>query len=425
MFDEKFLNIQRKWAVNERPKPDKIESETSLKFGKNANSDLSVSNIGVTGGEDEDTSGFSDAGFFDHKVPKNKSGEIEDSSITVIDMMNEKQIKIENNSLNGFQENSERNVSENRKNDGMKDSNGFSGDLNSNSGELNFQNQNNCDNKYEENSNYTDDNSEVINERFKVKKIYHKTGNNYLKIALFIFIPVAIGIFFALFANSESGAESIWNDAIEMHNQKKYVQAIEFYLKYFEKAEYKEEKIKGLYYTGVCNLAMKDYTTASQFFKKTLDYYETNADGFYQASGYKDLYSGLAHYWLGKILLEQKMYLEAVEEFNNVVLKYPDNPVYSKAYLNILLSNVEMGKWERVVELGKTLLTLKESNIDGGVYYYLAVAYENMNLFDLAEKYYRILIENNNFDSKYSLSAKKKIYNYAPIIRETGNLINE
>ena len=195
-------------------------------------------------------------------------------------------------------------------------------------------------------------------------------------------------------------------------------------LKYYEKAELKEEKIKGLYYTGVCNLAMKDYTTASQFLKKTLDYYETNIENSNTpAMEAEDLYPGLSHYWLGKILLDQKMYLEAIEEFNNIVLKYPDNPLYSNAYLNILLANLDMQKWERVVELGKILLTLKEANYDGSVYYYLAMAYENMNLYDMSDKYYKILIESSNFDSKYSLLARKKMYNYTPI-HQSGT-INE
>ncbi len=273
------------------------------------------------------------------------------------------------------------------------------------------------------NNQYNEQNlSSQNNELFKVKKIYHNQQKNYFKLSLYLVLPVFVGIFFALFLNKNDATESIWNEAVEFHNQKKYIKAIEMYLKYYEKSEFSEDKIKGLYYTAVCNLALKDYTTASQFFKKTLDInlYKNN---FSSSELSEDIiYFGLSHYWLGKIMMDQKMYIEAIEEFNNVIVKYPDNPIYTNAYKNILFANIELKKWEKVIELSKILLTLRDANLDGSVYYYMALAYENMNILDLAGKYYRILIDGNNFDPKYSGYARKKIYNYLTIPElEIGN----
>lgn len=412
MFNEKFLTIQKKWAVNEKIAVDNNtahinKNETNYKYQDKELFEKKTEN------KINENSGMNCAinnSVKNRNIPQNFDG---------YDKKYNSGTDNNNDRISGKSAQSSviNELSELRNKSEMNKANDFSLPKIENEDSLNYQNYNMPNNQYNE-QNLSSQNNEL----FKVKKIYHNQQKNYFKLSLYLVLPVFVGIFFALFLNKNDATESIWNEAVEFHNQKKYIKAIEMYLKYYEKSEFSEDKIKGLYYTAVCNLALKDYTTASQFFKKTLDInlYKNN---FSSSELSEDIiYFGLSHYWLGKIMMDQKMYIEAIEEFNNVIVKYPDNPIYTNAYKNILFANIELKKWEKVIELSKILLTLRDANLDGSVYYYMALAYENMNILDLAGKYYRILIDGNNFDPKYSGYARKKIYNYLTIPElEIGN----
>jgi len=151
----------------------------------------------------------------------------------------------------------------------------------------------------------------------------------------------------------------------------------------------------------LCNIGLKDYNNAGLFFKRVID------------SDKSDYYAGLAHYWLGMILTEQKMYLEALDEFNSLIIKYPNNPMYIYSYKRILEINVELKKWDKVIDLCNTMISMKHANLDGSIYYYMALANENNNNIETALKYYRLIIESNAFDSKYVIEARKRVYAYS------------
>lgn len=241
------------------------------------------------------------------------------------------------------------------------------------------------------------------------RKKHSAKKNEHMKYVLFTAIAIIIGILLPTIINRSNTTADIFNKAISYQKDKEYKKAIKNYYEFYEKSSDAKEKIKALYYIGLCYYSEKQYNPALKIFSKIS---ELDISQFY---------SGVSLYWIGVVFKHQGIYNKSIEHFNQMIVKYPDNPMIVEGYKNILEIKIKMSDWNTVIDICKTLLSFKDANIEGDIYYYLGLAYEQLKFYEAADKYYRILVDNTNYDPAYIKLARQKLYDRISSSKNSGD----
>ena len=241
------------------------------------------------------------------------------------------------------------------------------------------------------------------------RKKHSAKQNEHIKYLFFAVIAVIAGLTLAIILNRTNTTSDIFYNAVSFQKNKDFKSAIHNYYKYYEKSAGPREKIKALYYIGLCYYSDKQYNQALKIFLKITSLEST------------PFYSGVSLYWIGVIYKTQGIFNKSIEYFNQLIVKYPDNPMIVESYKNILEIKIKMSDWNNVIDICKTLLSFKDANIDGDIYYFLALSYEQLRFQEAADKYYRILVENTNYDQQYVKLARQKLYNRLASLKNNGD----
>jgi len=116
-----------------------------------------------------------------------------------------------------------------------------------------------------------------------------------------------------------------------------------------------EEKVPAAMPAGVSpqevyNMARTDYLRGN--FKLAIEGFQMYWENF-PASPLADD----ALYWIGECFFSQKQYGNAIDQFNELILSYPQGDKVPAAYLKKGLSLVELGKKEEAIVVFKLLIT--------------------------------------------------------------------
>ncbi len=226
---------------------------------------------------------------------------------------------------------------------------------------------------------------------------YYFSAN--FKLLFFFILSISCVLLLTVLLNKKNYINNSLDKAANYHKKKNYIKAFQYYQKYYEKTESMPEKVKTLYNMALCCYSNGDYSNSMNYFKNisTLDV--------------NSFYSEIALFWTGVIYKKQGVFNKANEQFNNLIIKYPDNPMVIESYKNILEIKMKMNDWKNIIDICKTLLNFTEANIDGDIYYLIGLSYEKMGFSEAADKYYKIIIDNNNYDPKYVKLARQNLQN--------------
>lgn len=100
----------------------------------------------------------------------------------------------------------------------------------------------------------------------------------------------------------------------------------------------------------VYNMAYSDYLKGN--FQLAIDGFKIYLEQFPESPVVDN-----ALYWIGECYFSQKKYKEAIEQFNELILSYPDGDKTPAAYLKKGLSLMELGKKEEALSVFKLLIS--------------------------------------------------------------------
>lgn len=118
--------------------------------------------------------------------------------------------------------------------------------------------------------------------------------------------------------------------------------------------EQKEEALKpppiSLSPQEVYNMALSDYRNGN--FDLAIDGFKIYREQFPESPLIDN-----AQYWIGECYFSQRKFDEAIEEFNNLILNYPNGDKVPAAYLKKGMSLQELGKKEEALSVFKLLIS--------------------------------------------------------------------
>ncbi|HON55823.1 MAG TPA: tetratricopeptide repeat protein [bacterium] len=252
-----------------------------------------------------------------------------------------------------------------------------------------------------------DDDDQSSAEKIKSQKFTDKQEKQKIKlkykliVAFLVLISgfVIFGYFTFYYSSKIKTPISLSNKAEQFFNRQMYKEAIEEFAKNYENSKTSEEKIKNIYFIGLSYYELKDYLEAYKYFEQLTNYKE------------KSQYIALAHYWKAEILKEENQYLQAIDEYKISIDLIDDSSKKTEMYKKIIEININLEKWDEILNLCNRLLLIENSNNDGSVYYYLGIAYKNTNKLNEAIRYFELLINSQKFDKNYKILAEKELRN--------------
>ncbi|HPP87957.1 MAG TPA: hypothetical protein PLM75_08875, partial [bacterium] len=251
-----------------------------------------------------------------------------------------------------------------------------------------------------------DDAEQPAAEKIKLQKFTDKQEKKKIKyklIAAFLVLIsgfVIFGYFTFYYSSKIKTPISLTNKAEQFFNRQMYKkEAIEEFAKNYENSKTSEEKIKNIYFIGLSYYELKDYLEAYKYFEQLTNYKE------------KSQYIALAHYWKAEILKEENQYLQAIDEYKISIDLIDDSSKKTEMYKKIIEININLEKWDEILNLCNRLLLIENSNNDGSVYYYFGIAYKNTNKLNEAIRYFELLINSQKFDKNYKILAEKELRN--------------
>jgi tol-pal system protein YbgF len=121
-----------------------------------------------------------------------------------------------------------------------------------------------------------------------------------------------------------------------------------------QEKESKEEKAQlpavSLSPQEVYNMAYSDYLKGN--FQLAIDGFKIYKEQFSESP-----LADNAQYWIGECYFSQEKFEEAIEEFNDLILNYPQGDKISSAYLKKGLSLLELGKKEEALSVFKLMVS--------------------------------------------------------------------